>query len=194
MLLALYAGLKIWTAKELGFHRSGWARGLIFGVLLLAVELYGWCRESYGLEVSELAVLAASSFVVAIFEELMFRGVLYNALEGWRGRGTAVWGSTFVFMVFHVQAQDPSHFPAIFLTGLLWAIMRFQGVSLYWLILAHGTVDSAYFLGGWGDLDPGFTPVVYHGLLFLLCLSCWLTRSKRPASARLDAQKLPAAA
>lgn len=52
-----------------------------------------------------LIVLTLSSVLVACWEEILYRGVFVNAISDWKGTRAAVWGSSFLFTIMHVQAQ-----------------------------------------------------------------------------------------
>jgi hypothetical protein len=64
----------------------------------------------------------------------------------------------------HVQAQPVSQWPSIFLSGVLFAVMRVEGVGLLWLIVVHAAFDALFLLGPTGpESIPGLS-------LFLLVL------------------------
>jgi hypothetical protein len=43
--------------------------------------------------------------LVGVTEELVFRGLMYRALEEWRGTRWAIWGTTIAFGLWHVGAR-----------------------------------------------------------------------------------------
>lgn len=45
--------------------------------------------------------------LVAVIEEFIFRGLLYHALDEWRGARWAIWGSTAGFILFHTGWRSP---------------------------------------------------------------------------------------
>jgi membrane protease YdiL (CAAX protease family) len=150
VLFAFFAwryGRRLWKPAQLGMHWNQLRDCLVVGIALSGVILarpfflptthptFGW-----------LCVITFSSFVVGFFEEILFRGVLLRALYDQYGAGTALWGSAFVFVLFHVQAQPLAVWPGIFLTGLIFAQMRLQGVSLWGLAFVHSVYDTLVFV------------------------------------------------
>jgi hypothetical protein len=84
--------------------------------------------------------------------------VLLNAIRDWKGTRAAIWGSSFLFTIMHVQAQPVSQWPGIFLSGVLFAMMRVQGVGLVWLIAVHAAYDALALLGPTGqESKPGLS-------------------------------------
>jgi hypothetical protein len=61
----------------------------------------------------------------------------------------------------HVQAQPVVHWPSLLLCGLVFAVMRMEGVGLIWLIAIHAAYDSLVL---WGPVGPESVP----GLSFIL--------------------------
>jgi membrane protease YdiL (CAAX protease family) len=129
--------------KDLYPNLSGKKRAFIVGVLLmLPIILRLFCFEikTYSFEFTLLFVL--NSFVVGFFEEALFRGGFFDSLNGMLGSKSAVWFSSFLFMIFHIQAQDVTLFPGIFIFGIICALLRRDGVSLFLLSLIHSIYDS----------------------------------------------------
>lgn len=164
--LALLLGLKVWRREGLGLHaRGGRTAALVFFTFFFVLWLPdAWSRSGEnGLGIPALLVLAASSVLVGAWEEILYRGVLLNGIRDWKGTQAAIWGSSFLFTIMHVQAQPVLHWPSLFLCGVLFAVMRAQGVGLIWLIAVHAAYDALALMGPTG---PGSIP----GLSFLLFL------------------------
>jgi membrane protease YdiL (CAAX protease family) len=159
--LSLAAGWYFWGIDALGWHARCAARGLIWGavgaVLIVLEDLFR--TEPFAYPTRALVVLALSSVVVALFEETLFRGVFFNALHDLRGARWAVLGSTALFTVFHVQARPVEAWPGIFAGGLLYAVLRSQGVGLVWLALSHAAGDGIVFLFSRGPARVAWWPM-----------------------------------
>lgn len=158
-LLSLALGVRIWGWNGLGLHKGGFRTAvtiLVFYFLLLCYPQF-WFRETpYALGALPFGILTVSSLLVALWEEILYRGVFLNALRDWVSTKVAVLGSSILFAVMHIQAQPIVGWPSIFLTGMLFALMRVRGVALTWLIAIHWIIDSIVFLGAYGEeLFPG---------------------------------------
>jgi hypothetical protein len=164
--LALFQGLRVWGREALGFHGRGGGAALLvfvsfFGVLWLPDH---WLRSQEKLlGAAPILVLVGSSVLVGLWEEILFRGVLLNAIRDWKGTRAAIFGSSFLFTVMHVQAQPLVSWPSLFLAGLVFAALRVQGVGLWWLILGHAVFDTLALVGPMG-------PESFPGLSFCLLL------------------------
>lgn len=151
--LALVVGLLFWGRRELGFHVDKPISGFLLGTVIVILGSLGHIFRSseYGYGEKILLVLTVSSFIVALFEETLFRGVIYQGMQGLWSARVAIWGSSIIFAIFHVQAQPVSSWPSIFLFGVMSATMRAAGIGLWWNILSHGLLDSMVFLGSYGE-------------------------------------------
>ncbi len=159
--LALFLGLRVWGRDALGLHARG-GRTAVFVFLTFFLILWlpdPWSRtQENGFGIPALLVLVASSVLVGFWEEILYRGVLLNAIRDWKGERAAIWGSSFLFTIMHVQAQPVVHWPSIFLSGVLFAVMRVQGVGLFWIIAVHAGFDALFLLGPigpWRITRPG---------------------------------------
>jgi membrane protease YdiL (CAAX protease family) len=66
-----------------------------------------WLRtEPLALGAAPLIVSCASSVIVGCWEEILYRGFFFNALREWKGAKAAVWGSSFLFTIMHIQASE----------------------------------------------------------------------------------------
>jgi len=92
---------------------------------------------------------AATTILVATHEELAYRFVVQNWLEGWLSKKSNLVGSIFftsvVFTLYHLGAQPVISFPSIFFASLLLgAIYIFSGRSISLVIVCHFISDLFY--------------------------------------------------
>lgn len=78
--------------------------------------------------------LLAVTLVPAVCEEAFFRGLVLTSLYAGRGPRAALLGSAALFSFAHFS---PWHLPALFLLGLLLAVMVYWTHSVYPAMLAH---------------------------------------------------------
>ncbi|MAG29523.1 MAG: hypothetical protein CL908_01360 [Deltaproteobacteria bacterium] len=80
-----------------------------------------------------LTLLVSSALIGPMFEELVFRGVLFELLRRWRGPGAAIVGSALLFGAAHLDTHQSG---VAALLGLqLGALRHVHGLS--WAIIAH---------------------------------------------------------
>ncbi|MEQ1677104.1 MAG: CPBP family intramembrane glutamic endopeptidase, partial [Chitinophagaceae bacterium] len=103
----------------------------------------------------QIAIGFATSMIVALFEEYLFRGVLFTAFQKYMSPLKTLLLTSFLFMVYHYQAQPLVGWPYLFIMGVLFGNFRLRGTGLCRLILLHGLVDAAFFL--YPQQDPGLT-------------------------------------
>jgi membrane protease YdiL (CAAX protease family) len=82
--------------------------GRVWRTNLAAVQL--------GAEVGEAAAVAA---VVAVLEEVLFRGVLFGVLARAMHAGAAVWGSALIYALVHFFERPASPDPIVWSSGLV---------------------------------------------------------------------------
>ena len=104
-------------------------------------------RQVSGL--SAQLTFAATTILVAMHEELAYRYVIQNWLEGWLSQKNRLVGSiaiaSVVFTLYHYGAQPVSSFPSIFFASLLMgAIYIFSGKSISLVIVCHFICDLFY--------------------------------------------------
>lgn len=173
LVLSLRLGARLWGQEELGLHTRGWGPAalafVVFCCLLWLPD--AWLRtDPLDLGASALAVLAASSLLVGCWEEILYRGVVFNALREWKGAKAAVWGSSLLFTVMHIQAQPVAGWPSIFLFGMLAALLRLRGLGLIPLITVHTLYDTLIFFGATG---PSQLPGLPAALFLLRAAFVW---------------------
>ncbi len=142
----LWISRRRWSLANLGWISSGIGFTLLVGAPLLAgrvLMLYGlgsnlWNGSLPGTQLAADALLAFG--VVALVQETMFRGLIYRALEDWRGTRAAILGSSAAFALWYA----PSGVSGIlggFLFGLLYAAMRWRARGIVGIILIHGAAE-----------------------------------------------------
>lgn len=87
--------------------------------------------------------LALAAVVVALGEELAFRGALYSELESRLGSLPAVIGSSLVFAAGHSLSHPAQFLPAVFAAGLVLGLWRWACRDLVAPIVAHSLADLA---------------------------------------------------
>jgi membrane protease YdiL (CAAX protease family) len=108
-----------------------------------------------------MAVGFFTSLAVGLFEEYAFRGPLLSALSLRFSIFTAIVLSNVLFAAYHIQAQSIRFWPILFLTGVIFANLRFRGLSIGWLALIHGVTDACFFL--FPSINP--KPFGFYGLV-----------------------------
>ena len=178
---AFWVGRYFWGLDGLGWHARRCKQGLIWGAIAACLICSdGLFRlKPTGYSVSVLAVVSLSSVVVALMEETLFRGLLFNALSDLGGRQWAIWVPTVLFTAYHVQAQPIAGWPFIFAAGLFLAVLRWQGVGLVWLVLSHAVGDSLIAAANYGPSRVTWWPAVARALQLGVpaVYFVWATRS-----------------
>lgn len=152
---------RVWNASRFDLPLREAGRAALMGFAPMALWAF-YFSAGRGDPFSPLMMFVGffTSLVVGAFEEYAFRGPLLFALHQRFSLFTTIAFSNVLFAVFHVQAQPLRSWMAIFLLGVIFANLRFRGLSLGWLALIHGVTDALYFL------FPGVLPdpFGFHGL------------------------------
>lgn len=188
---AFFIGLRRWSLDRIGVNMKGLWFSLFCGLVMVVgrtmvlvatdvplaivpANAWGWLRE------------AAFYFLLVGFgEELLFRGVLYRALEDWRGHRWAIWGSTLAFGVYHIGNGGLLGIFAGLVIGAILGGIRWRAGGILGLSIAHGLIDL-----GVVEIAPDFSnsqltqigidqPVlllVGYALLVLLVIYLWRAR------------------
>lgn len=107
--------------------------------------------------------------LVAVIEEFIFRGLLYHALDEWRGARWAIWGSTAGFILFHIGWRSPLQLLGALIIGLVFAGIRWRAGSIPGLIFTHGLIDvGAVWLLPELHLEELGRPQILHPAALLL--------------------------
>ena len=103
-----------------------------------------------------------TSLVVGAFEEYAFRGPLLAALRQHLSIFNTIVLSNLLFVIYHLQSQPVHFWIAIFLAGVIFANLRFRGLSIGWIALIHGLIDTFMFM--FPRMTPD--PFSFHALFF----------------------------
>lgn len=113
----------------------------------LVTILAAWLISDYALpDATTRAVFAGTSVVVAIREELLFRGVLLNLIHRKFGLVTAVAASNLIFVAYHYGALSLD-FPTvveIFVIGCTYSVIYVATGSIVAVIGLHAAYDAIY--------------------------------------------------
>ncbi len=148
---------------------AGWGLGCAALMVLLAVQAaWGWLVWHHPPGTRMVLEGVAVGLGVALAEELLFRGWLWQELYQDYGVGGAVWGSSFGFALAHffhpleVLLTLWPQFPGLLLLGLSLAWGRLAcGGRLGWSVGFHGGLVATYYwvrVGQWLTVHPGVPP------------------------------------
>lgn len=111
--------------------------------LMLGMESYNYNEVFEGLEYSLVFAIILTAVFPAFFEEMAFRGFVYNNLSKLAGQKSAIWGSSFLFGLVH-----------------------FSLLSLYWII-PFGLI-LAYFRTRYNTIIYGIVGHFIHNTTVVL--------------------------
>lgn len=138
--LALSAAAVPFDRLGLGRSRLGFR---ILGGFALAVVLLLPAAARAGAAPILPAFLAVPAIVVAVGEEIAFRGALYAALEDLGGAPVAIIGTAALWTAAHALSHPPQFLIAVAAAGLLLALWRWACKDLAGPIVAHVIADLA---------------------------------------------------
>jgi membrane protease YdiL (CAAX protease family) len=143
----LFIGRRRWSWSELGMNTCGLWLSLGCGLALLLGRLLIILSVDWELAPPQFSVLALVLNVlyyfclVGLVEELLFRGLVYRALQSWGGVRAAIWGSSAGFMLWHIFGQGPIIGVTTFVIGLVFALFRWRAGGILGLIILHALWD-----------------------------------------------------
>ena len=143
---ALFIGLRRWSWDQLGLNRKGIGFALVCGLVLIVGRLLVVLATSIPLSFQFatahriIGEIMYYVLLVGLGEELIFRGLVYRALDEWRGTRLAIWGSSLGFAVFHLGHGDPTIVVAVFI-GAVFAAIRWRTGGIVGLVLVHALYD-----------------------------------------------------
>jgi len=171
----LLIGLRRWDLDQLGLNRKGIGLSLACGlafvvgrILVVVATDLPWKLQPITLE--RIVYDVAFYFgLVGLIEELLFRGLMYRALDEWRGARLALWGSALVFGLYHTGGQGPLGGLGTFITGVVFGAIRWRAGGILGLIVAHGLADvtSTWLLPGF-NIQLLSRPQIVHPTLLIL--------------------------
>jgi membrane protease YdiL (CAAX protease family) len=145
----LFIGLRHWTWGQLGLNRRGIVLSLVCGAILIAERVLV-APLALGLPLSlrpfvlgrVVGEIVFYFGLVEVVEELLFRGLVYQILDRWRGPGLAILGSALGFALWHIGWMGPLILGP-FLIGIVFGLVRWRAGGIVGLILVHGIFDLA---------------------------------------------------
>lgn len=147
--------------------------GCQFAVVMVNLPLNGLFHTASGYMPKTLGELCAAVFVIAmlpaVFEEFLFRGIVYGSLAEFNTAAAAVFSS----VMFAVMHGDPYGVPGYLLLGFVLVFTVRRTGSLYSAMLVHfGNNAAALLLAYFNDMlwySPGVTIAIFAlGLIFFL--------------------------
>jgi hypothetical protein len=185
VVMAVYVAWGKWIERrdvtELSLPGAGreWAIGGLIGVVLysgcvLLLMLFGMYRIEGLNPLSYMIPAAAMAVKSSVFEELLFRGVLFRSVEAMAGSWIAIIVSSLVFGLLHLLNPDATIAGAVYIAieaGLLLAAAYLVTRRLWMAIGYHmlwNYVQSAVFSGivSGGVSLPGLFQVTIEGPSF----------------------------
>jgi membrane protease YdiL (CAAX protease family) len=142
----LWIGLRRWSWDALRVNPRGfWLSASCGGVVILLRFVAQSALDAPVEFIPFRLVPFAGNFIfyfcfVGFVEELLFRGLLFRALEDWKGPWWAVVGSSAAFAVWHIGWAGPLMI-GHFVIGLFLGLVRWRSGSIPGLILVHGLND-----------------------------------------------------
>jgi membrane protease YdiL (CAAX protease family) len=144
---SLLIGLRRWSLGELGLNRQGLGLSLVCGGTFLAGRTLVLLATDLPLELQPVTPSRLAGEILFYFglvgfvEELLFRGLIYRALDTWRGTAPAIWGSALAFGLYHVGGQGPLGGLGTFIAGVVFGAIRWRAGGIVGLIVVHGLID-----------------------------------------------------
>lgn len=145
----------------------------IFSILLALILRGSETLQSYNTHMTQMMnddtwlILLAVVIAAPIVEEIIFRGVLFRALERSFHKGIAIIVPSILFALAHT---DPVQMVYAFFLGLLFAFVRAKSGKLLPCILMHFAFNGANFLQLWDQ--PSFIPPLW--LVLVLTCACYI--------------------
>ena len=142
----LFIGLRRWNWGQLGLNRNGIALSLACGAILCLERPLAYLALGFPLALRPFSLMRLLGEIffyfalVGFVEELLFRGLIYRALDGWHGTGLAIIGSSVGFALWHVGWAGPLAI-AHFILGIIFCLIRWRAGGILGLIIVHGLYD-----------------------------------------------------
>jgi membrane protease YdiL (CAAX protease family) len=143
----LWIGLRRWNLHQLGLNLKGVGVSLVCALAILAGRLmiiFSVKWTIYPAHYDWIDLIGQVLFyfgLVGLVEELLFRGLVYHALEQWLGSRWAICGSAFGFMLWHIFGQGLLIGVTMFVIGLIFALIRWRAGGILGLIGLHALWD-----------------------------------------------------
>jgi len=143
----LVIGLRRWSLGQLGLNRHGLWLSALCGLAVLSGRLLIILAIDWGVASPRIELLSLLGDIlfyfgaVGLVEELLYRGLVYRALEDWLNTTWAIWGSSLGFGLWHIFGQGPLMGAVSFFIGLYFALFRWRAGGILGLIFIHGLWD-----------------------------------------------------
>ena len=143
----LFIGLRRWNWDQIGINRKGIGFSIACGAVLIVARTLALLCTNIPLawQLTPLDRLIGDAFfylaLVGVGEELLFRGVMWRALEEWRGTRWAIWVTTLGFGVWHIYGRGIAGFGVGILFGIYFGAIRWRAGGIVGLIVAHALID-----------------------------------------------------
>jgi membrane protease YdiL (CAAX protease family) len=143
----LFIGLRRWNWDQIGINRKGIGFSLACGLVLIAARTLAllctniplsWQLTTLNRLIGDVAFYF---LLVGVGEELLFRGVMYRALEEWRGTRWALIITTLGFGVWHIYGRGVVGIAVGIIYGIFFGAIRWRAGGIVGLIIAHGLMD-----------------------------------------------------
>jgi membrane protease YdiL (CAAX protease family) len=144
---SLFIGLRRWKWDQLGLSRKGIGMSILFGLIFILGRTLAYISTNLPLEPQAFSLPRIAGEVLFYFglvgfvEEFLFRGLIYRALEDWKGTRLAIWGSTLIFGIYHVGSQGILGVLGTAIIGLIFAVIRWRAGGILGLVFIHGLMD-----------------------------------------------------
>jgi len=179
--LALVGSLTVWTFPSwLAQLLLEWS-GQDQSSLLMIAELL-----RTGSVLDRGVMVAAIVLSAPLFEELIFRGYLWEVVERWAGAGAALVLTTLLFALYHL---DPVHVLSLLPTAAFLGYLRWATGSVWAPLAAHfgnNAVSAVLVLAQSGDSTeelPLAVALVGAAWTLICCIVAWvLSQGPRRAS------------
>jgi membrane protease YdiL (CAAX protease family) len=173
--MALVLLNRTWNALRLELPVSDLGRAALLGFAPVALWTFYFSGGS-GPPFTRLMMLVGifSSLIVGVWEEYAFRGALLFAFRQRMPVFASIVLSSGVFAIYHVEAQPFRAWLHIILMGVIFANLRFRGLSLGWLAMIHGVIDALFFFFPAFNPDPfGFRGLMFQAGLLIYAVATW---------------------
>ena len=138
--LALCLTAVAYPPRRLGLEATNLSGRVLGGLALGAVLLLPAAVRPAALPALP-AALAAAAALVAVGEEVAFRGALYAALEDLGGAPLAIVGSSLAFVAAHALSHPPAFLVPVAAAAVLLAAWRWAARDLVGPVIGHVLAD-----------------------------------------------------
>jgi len=180
-------GYRKYSLAGIGITSNNIRHGFVYAIVVFIAALaFMFALQSpKGIADIDIQIWSAVLFylAVALAEETWFRGLIFKALQCWRGSAVAVLGSALLFGLMHVPTYGWQGLLFSLSIGLPYAVVRLRTSNILGLILIHWltNLSESFVRISSPDIEMLWI-VLLHVLVFLavsmiiLMLDKWLCR------------------